>query len=123
MAATVIRLRRPRADVPAELPPEAVALAALLAAIPDPVLRDWCAAQLRSAASPGEVGDALALAQALGRDAGPAAARAAEPPALRLAVGAPLPADIGQGPAGARRGSLSAQRKRKLPCIATSSSP
>ena len=129
MAATVIPLRRPQPPTPAEaadgVPPEARALAALLAAIPDPALRDWCAAQLRAAASPDEAADALALARALGRGAGPVTASAAELPVLRVAggCGTPLPADIGQGPAEPRRGSLSAQRKRKLPCIATSSSP
>ncbi len=120
MAALVIPLRRPD---PAESA-GARALAALLASIPDPRLRDWCAAQLRDANDAEEAADALALACALGEGAGPEPAAAAERPALRVAgADASLPADIGQGPAVPRRGSLSAQRKRKLPCIATSSSP
>lgn len=109
MTAAVIPLRRPP-------PPEALMLAGLLSAIADPQLRDYCLQQLRAAGSATEVADALELLRALGQPAAAPAARVA-------AAGSGPVADIGQGPAIAVRGSLSAQRKGKRRCIAISSSP
>jgi hypothetical protein len=120
MTATVIPLRRPP-------PPEARALAALLGAISDPQLRDYCVAQLRAADTPEEASAALALAVALARPAPEGEPEPMSEPVLRVATGGAarpvlVPADIGQGPATPVRGTLSAQRKGKRPCIATSSS-
>jgi hypothetical protein len=119
MTATVIPLRR-------RPPPEARALAALLAAVADPQLRDYCAEQLRAAETPQEAAAALDLLRALGHASAPdRAPPSAIEPVLRVAAGggATGQADLGQGPAVPARGNLSAQRKGKPQCIATSSSP
>lgn len=132
----VVPLPRARAALPAEVE----ALLALLRTISDPQLRRYCLDQIGAATTGAEVADALALTQALGQrhqaaalpraaaagGAGSGDRRAAGPVAVLRPAAGVAPADsagIGQDPGAASRAGLRHARKRKVRCIATSSSP